>query len=60
MINGVKNTITRCKTHVRPEDEETTKGERNDEKDRFESFIEFRSRQRKNYPAGKQNQYVVV
>jgi hypothetical protein len=37
MKNEVKNTIARSKPHIRPEDEEKTKEERNDEKDRFES-----------------------
>jgi ribosomal protein L29 len=44
MKNQMKKTIARLKTHIRPEDEEETKEERNDEKDRYESFIEFRSR----------------
>jgi hypothetical protein len=44
MKNEVKNTIARSKTHICLEDEEKTKAERNDEEDRFESFIEFRSR----------------
>jgi hypothetical protein len=44
MKNEVKNTRARSKTHIRPEDEEKTKEERSDEKDWFESFIEFRSR----------------
>jgi hypothetical protein len=38
MKNEVKNTITRSKPHIRPEDEEKTKEERNYEKDRFESL----------------------
>jgi hypothetical protein len=44
MKNEVINTIARSKTHKRLEDEEKTKAERNDEEDRFGSFIEFRSR----------------
>ena len=44
MKNELKNTIARSKTHICLEDEEKTKVERNDEEDRFESFIEFRSR----------------
>jgi hypothetical protein len=44
MKNEVKHTRARSKTHIRPEDEENTKEERSDEKDWFESFIEFRSR----------------
>jgi hypothetical protein len=44
MKNEVKNTIARSKTDIRLEDEEKTKAERNDEEDRFESFIEFKSR----------------
>jgi hypothetical protein len=37
----MKNTIARSKLHIRLEDEEKTKKEGNDEKDRFQSFIEF-------------------
>jgi hypothetical protein len=44
MKNELINTIARSKTHIRLEDEEKTKAERNDEEDRFESFIEFRTR----------------
>jgi hypothetical protein len=44
MKNEVKNTRARPKAHIRLEDEKKTKEERNDEEDRFESFIEFRSR----------------
>jgi hypothetical protein len=44
MKNEVMNTIARSKTHIHLEDEEKTKAERNDEEDRFESFIKFRSR----------------
>jgi hypothetical protein len=38
MKNEVKNTcaIVRSKPHIRPEDEEKIKEERNDEKDRFD------------------------
>jgi hypothetical protein len=41
MKNEVKNTRARSKTQIRPEDEEKIKEERNDEKDRFESFIDL-------------------
>jgi hypothetical protein len=42
MKNEVKKKI---QIHIRPEDEEKTKEERNDEKDRLDrAFIEFRSR----------------
>jgi hypothetical protein len=44
MKNEMKNTIARSKTHISLEDEEITKAERNDEEDRFESFIESRRR----------------
>jgi hypothetical protein len=43
MKNEVNNTRARLKTQIRPEDEEKTKEERNDEEDGFESFIAFRS-----------------
>jgi hypothetical protein len=39
MKNEVKNTIGRSKTHIRLEDEEMTKEERNDEEDGFEFLL---------------------
>jgi hypothetical protein len=55
MKNEVKDTRARSKTLIRPEDEEKIKEERNDEKDRFESFIDLEQMMQK-LNSLKQNQ----